>query len=333
MDIYIISDPVLYQYNIEKRGIMPISNAKKKSLGMRLKKELKKNWILYLMILPVAIWFLIFEYYPMYGITLAFKEYDAKAGILGSEWVGFKNFERLFSSYNFGQMLQNTLGLSLYSLVVGFTLPIVFALLLNYLTIKPLKKIVQMVSYAPHFLSTVIICSMVTLFCAPESGIFNILRGLVGMESVAFLSIPEWFNDIYVWSGVWQGIGWNAIIYLSALAGVDQEMHEAAIIDGATKIQRMRYIDIPSIKGTIIMLLILRMGGIMNVGFEKVYLLQNDLNYNASIIISTYVYESGLLRGDYAFSTAVGLFNNVINIILMVCANTFSKKVLDDSLF
>ena len=312
---------------------MPISNTKKKPLGMRLKKELKKNWILYAMILPVAVYFLIFEYYPMYGITLAFKKYDAKAGILGSEWIGFKNFERLFSSYNFGQMLQNTLGLSLYSLVVGFTLPIVFALLLNYLTIKPLKKIVQMISYAPHFLSTVIICSMITLFCAPDSGIFNILRGLVGLESVAFLSIPEWFNDIYVWSGVWQGIGWNAIIYLSALAGVDQEMHEAAIIDGATKIQRMRYIDIPSIKGTIIMLLILRMGGIMNVGFEKVYLLQNDLNYNASIIISTYVYESGLLRGDYAFSTAVGLFNNVINIILMVCANTFSKKVLDDSLF
>jgi len=192
---------------------------------------------------------------------------------------------------------------------------------------------VQMVSYAPHFLSTVIICSMLTLFCGKESGVFNVFRNLLGMESISFLGVPEWFNDIYVWSGVWQGMGWNAIIYLSALAGVDPSLHEAAIIDGATKIQRMRYVDLPSIKPTIIMLLILRMGSIMGVGFEKVYLLQNSLNYRSSVIISTYVYEIGLLDGDYSFSTAVGLFNNVINVILLGLANWFSKKVLEESLF
>jgi len=190
-----------------------------------------------------------------------------------------------------------------------------------------------MVSYAPHFLSTVVICSMLTIFMASDTGIFNILRGLFGLESVNFLAKPEWFKDIYVWSGIWSGTGWSAIIYLSSLAGVDPQMHEAAIIDGATKIQRIRHIDLPSIRSTIVMLLILSMGGIMSVGFEKVYLLQNTLNYKASLIISTYVYEVGLVQGDYAFSTAVGLFNSVINAVLLVGANIFSKKVLDESLF
>lgn len=309
------------------------SGVKKIPFKKRLKKQLQENWILYVMILPVIFYFLIFEYYPMYGVTLAFKEYYPKKGILGSPWVGFKNFERLFRSYNFGIMLRNTLGISLYSLAVGFTLPIIFALMLNYVKNQKLKKFVQTVSYAPHFISTVVVCSMLTVFMAPETGIFNIFRSLAGLESVNFLSKADWFKDIYVWSGVWQGMGWSAVIYISALSGVDPEMHEAAIIDGASKIQRMIHIDIPSIKGTIVMLLILKMGSIMSVGFEKVYLLQNRLNYNESLIISTYVYEVGLLDGDYAFSTAVGLFNNVINVILLVAANLFSKKVLDESLF
>lgn len=306
---------------------------KKRSLWKRFKKQMQMNWILYVMHLPVVIYFLVNNYYPMYGITLAFKKYKPKLGITGSPWVGFDNFDRLFDSYNFKTMLLNTLGISIYSLVVGFTIPIIFALMLNYLRSRRLKKAVQMVSYAPHFLSTVVICSMITLFCTPDTGVFNILRSLMGLESVNFLAKPEWFKDIYVWTGVWSGTGWNAIIYLSALAGVDPEMHEAAIIDGATKIQRMWYIDIPSIKGTIVMLLILRMGSIMSVGFEKVYLLQNSLNYNASLIISTYVYEVGLIDGDYAFSTAVGLFNTLINVILLVGANVFSKKALGESLF
>ena len=308
-------------------------NSKKIPLKKRIEREIRENWILYVMILPVIIYFLIFAYYPMYGVTLAFKDFNAKKGILGSPWVGLKNFDRLFQSYNFGLMLRNTLEISLYSLVVGFTLPIVFALFLNYVKNQYLKKTVQMVSYAPHFISTVVICSMLTVFMAPDTGIFNVVRSMAGLESVNFLSKAAWFKDIYVWSGVWQGLGWNAIIYISALSGVDPQMHEAAIIDGATKIQRMRHIDLPSIRGTIVMLLILRMGSIMSVGFEKVYLLQNNLNYRESLIISTYVYEVGLLDGDYAFSTAVGLFNTVINVILLVSANVFSKKVLDESLF
>lgn len=298
----------------------------------RIKKEMRRNWILYLMMVPVLIYFAVYEYGPMYGIILAFKDYKTKLGILGSPWVGFKNFERLFRSYNFGMMLKNTLGISLYSLLVGFPLPIVFALMLHYLRSKKLKKIVQMVSYAPHFLSTVVICSMLILFC-DKNGVFNIITGFFGMESVNWLAKPEWFKSIYVWSGVWQNIGWSAIIYISSLAGVDYEMHEAAIMDGATIIQRMIHIDIPSIIPTIVMLLIMRIGSIMGVGFEKVYLLQNDLNYRSSTIISTYVYEMGLINGDYAFSTAVGLFNTLINLILIVGANTFSKKVLKESLW
>jgi len=306
---------------------------KKRTFKEGFKKEMRRNWILYVMIAPVVVYFCVNNYYPMYGITLAFKKYNPKAGIIGSPWVGFKHFERLFSSYNFGMMLKNTLGISLYSLVAGFSIPIVFALLLNYIRSSKLKKVVQLVSYAPHFLSTVVICSMLTLFCTPDVGLFNILRSLAGLESISFLSKPELFKDIYVWSGVWATTGWNAIIYMSALSGVDPQMHEAAIIDGATKLQRIIHIDLPSIKSTIVMLLILRLGSIMSVGFEKVYLLQNNLNYKESLIISTYVYEVGLIDGDYSFSTAVGLFNNVINVILLVLANIFSKKVLDESLF
>ncbi len=299
----------------------------------RFKKDLKYNWILYLMILPVVVYFIVFCYVPMYGVTLAFKDYKVKLGILGSPWVGWKHFRRFFNSYNFKLLLTNTLGISLYSLAVGFPIPVVFALLLNYLKSKPLKKTVQMLSYAPHFISTVVICSMISLFCTPDSGLFNILRKMVGLESVDFLAKPEWFKSLYVWSGVWQGMGWSAIIYLSALAGVDYELHEAAIVDGASKIQRMRHIDLPSITPTIVMLLILRMGSIMSVGFEKVFLLQNSLNYYSSAIISTYVYEVGLIDGDYGFSTAVGLFNNLINIILLAGSNLFSKKVLKESLW
>ena len=299
----------------------------------RFKKDLKYNWILYLMILPVVVYFIVFCYVPMYGVTLAFKDYKVKLGILGSPWVGWKHFRRFFNSYNFKLLLTNTLGISLYSLAVGFPIPVVFALLLNYMKSKPLKKTVQMLSYAPHFISTVVICSMISLFCTPDSGLFNILRKMVGLESVDFLAKPEWFKSLYVWSGVWQGMGWSAIIYLSALAGVDYELHEAAIVDGASKIQRMRHIDLPSITPTIVMLLILRMGSIMSVGFEKVFLLQNSLNYYSSAIISTYVYEVGLIDGDYGFSTAVGLFNNLINIILLAGSNLFSKKVLKESLW
>lgn len=301
-------------------------------LAVRLKKEISRNWILYLMLLPVITYFIIFKYTPMYGITLAFKNFQTKKGILGSPWVGFANFERFLKAYNFKSLLWNTLRLSTYSLVVGFPIPIVFALFLNYLRSNRLRKVVQMVSYAPHFISTVVICGILSLFMTNNTGIFNVLRGMFGLRSIDFLGKPEYFSHIYVWSGVWQNMGWSAIIYISALAGVDQQMHEAAIIDGASKLQRMWYIDIPSIKSTIVMLLILKMGSIMDIGFEKVFLLQNPLNKDASNIISTYVYQVGLQNAQYGYSTAVNLFNTIINVILLVAANTVSKKLFDESL-
>ncbi|WP_296456006.1 sugar ABC transporter permease [uncultured Acetatifactor sp.] len=306
---------------------------KKESLGIRLLKNMKKNWILYVMIAPVVVYYIVFAYTPMYGILLAFKNYKVKQGIMGSPWVGLDHFRRFFSAYNFKQLIGNTVGISVYSLIIGFPIPIVFALMLNYLTHNRLKKVVQMVSYAPYFISTVVICGMITIFMAPDTGILNVIRGFFGLESVNFLAKPEWFKSIYVWTGVWQGMGWSSIIYISALAGVDYEMHEAAIVDGATKIQRMIHVDLPSIKPTILMLLILQMGSIMNVGFEKVYLLQNTLNKSAASVISTYVYEVGLINSDYGYSTAVGLFNSLINLGLVVAANQLSKRFAGESLF
>ena len=269
---------------------------------------MKKNWILYVMILPVVVYYIVFAYAPMYGIQLAFKNYRVKEGVLGSPWVGFEHFKRFFSAYNFKLLLMNTLGISVYSTV-------------------------QMVSYAPYFISTVVMCGMITIFMGTDSGIFNIIRGFLGMEPVDALSKPGWFKSIYVWTGVWQGMGWSSIIYISALSGVDMQLHEAAIVDGATKLQRIIHVDLPSIKPTIVMLLILQMGSLMGVGFEKVFLLQNTLNKSAASVISTYVYEVGLINSDYGYSTAVGLFNSVINVILIVTANQLSKKLADESLF
>lgn len=305
----------------------------KKSFGARLAKNIRKNWILYVMILPVVIYYITFAYAPMYGVQLAFKNYKIKLGIMGSPWVGLDHFKRFFNSYNFSLLLKNTLGISIYSLLVGFPIPIIFALLLNYIKNQYLKKTVQMVSYAPYFISTVVICGMLSIFMNPDTGVFNAILKALGMKPVDFLSKPQWFKIIYVWSGVWQGMGWSSIIYISALSGVDYEMHEAAIVDGATKIQRILHIDLPSIKPTIVMMLILQLGSLMNVGFEKVFLLQNTLNKQAASVISTYVYEVGLINSDYGYSTAIGLFNSIINMILLVGANWFCKKFADESLF
>lgn len=305
----------------------------KEKFRVRLAKNIRKNWILYVMILPVVIYYAVFSYTPMYGVLLAFKNYRVKFGIWDSPWVGFDHFKRFFSSYNFANLLKNTLGISVYSLVVGFPIPIIFALMLNYIKNRFLKKTVQMVSYAPYFISTVVICGMITIFMNPDTGIFNSILNCFGLESVNFLAKPEWFKSIYVWTGVWQGMGWSSIIYISALSGVDYEMHEAAIVDGATKVQRIIHIDLPSIKPTIVMMLILQMGSLMSVGFEKVFLLQNTLNKSAASVISTYVYEVGLINSDYGYSTAVGLFNSVINMILLIAANKICKKITDESLF
>ncbi len=305
---------------------------KRVSYFRRLGQDMARNWILYVMILPVIAYVLIFCYAPMYGVTLAFKYYKIKDGILGSQWVGFEYFIRFTRSYSFWHLIRNTLGISVYSLIVGFPMPIMFALLLNYLRSSKLKKTVQLVSYAPYFISVVVMCGIIKLFFA-DDGPLNRLAVMLGSNAVNYLTSPSIYKSLYVWTGVWQGMGWSAIIYISALSGVDYEMHEAAIVDGATKLKRIIHIDLPSIKPTIIMLLIMSVGGLMGVGFDKAYLLQNELNLSSSEIIATYIYKMGLIKSDYSLSTAAGLFNTVINLFLIVSANTISKKLADESLF
>ena len=305
----------------------------KAGLKSRILNDMKRNWFLYLMFLPVLIYFIIFAYIPMGGTIMAFKDYKVRMGIWGSPWVGLKYFERFFNSYNFELLLKNTITISVYSLLVSFPIPIIFALLLNYLRQKHLKKVIQMVSYAPYFISTIVICGMIAIFLDKNSGIINQIITFFGGEAVPFLSRPQYFKRIYVWSGVWQGMGYSSIIYLSALSGIDPALHEAAIMDGASKVKRIIHIDLPGLKSIIVIQLILALGSLMNVGFEKIYLLQNDLNISASDVINTYVYRVGLVQNNYSFSTAVGLFNSVINMFLVILANTFVKKLTNESLW
>lgn len=305
----------------------------KKTFWQRLMKDLKWNWIIYIMVIPVIVYYIIFNYIPIYGILLAFKEYQPKWGIMGSPWVGLKHFKRFFDNYGFGMLIKNTLTLSSYSLFASFPIAIIFAIMVHHCNRPRLKKVVQMVSYAPNFISTVVICGMIRLFMHEEIGIFNIIIRALGGDTVKFLSVPSYFKHVYVWSTIWQTTGWSAIIFISALSGVDPQLHEAAIIDGATILQRIRHIDIPSIKSTIVMLLIMNFPSLANVGFEKVYLLKNTLNAPAAQVLSTYVYEQGLLRADYGYSTAVGVFNMIVSVTLLLTCNAFCKHVLDESIF
>lgn len=295
--------------------------------------DIIRNWTLYLMILPVIAYFIIFHYWPMYGVQIAFKNYNVAKGITGSPWAGFRHFERFFKSYHFWPLIRNTVTLSLYTLIASFPAPIILALLLNEVTNSKFKRTVQTVTYAPHFLSTVVLVGMLTTFLSPQSGIINHIIEALGGERVYFMGEPAWFKHLYVWSGVWQHTGWNAIIYLAALTSISPELHEAAIIDGASKLQRIWHINIPGILPTAIILLILNLGQIMNVGFEKVFLLQNDLNMKASDVISTYVYRTGLLGAQYSFSAAVGLFNSVINFALIIIVNSISRRITEVGLW
>lgn len=310
--------------------------AKLSSFGRLLVKDFKKHYVLYFMLLPGIVYYIVFHYIPMYGTLLAFKDFNPRLGILGSPWAdnyGFENFIQFFKSYNFWSLIGNTITINLYSLVVTFPCTIIFALLLNYIPGKRFKKTMQMVSYAPHFISVVVICGMLTIFLQPESGIVNAILKQFGVEPIAFLQEAQYFKSIFVLSGLWQSIGWGSIIYISALAGVDESLHEAAKIDGATKLQRIINIDFPSILPTVIMLLILQIGKMMNLGYEKIFLLQNDLNRSASDVISTFVYRVGLINSDYSYSTAIGLFNSVVNIILLITFNKLAKKFTEQSLW
>ena len=286
----------------------------KKQKKINFKQILKKNWVCYLFILPMLIYVIIFNYIPMYGIQLAFKDYRVADGIWGSAWVGLKHFKTFFESYQFKDLLWNTLSLSLYSLIAGFPMPIIFALLLNYITNVKLKKVVQMVTYAPHFISTVVYCGMILIFLSSD-GVINQLLKLIGIDSVAFLTNPSNFRHIYVWSGVLQNIGWGSIMYISVLTSVDPTLHEAATVDGATRFQRLLHIDLPAIVPTMVIMLIMRAGEIMDLGFEKAFLLQNNINLDYSEIIATYVYKIGIQGGQFSYSSAIGLFNKVINMV------------------
>lgn len=269
----------------------------------------------------------------MYGIQLAFRDYNPLAGIMGSPWVGLDNFNRFFNSPQFKNLLINTLAISFYSLIVGFPIPVILALGLNHVASLRFKKTVQTVTYAPYFISTVVLVGILNIFLSTDGGLVNQLVKLFGGDPILFMGQSKYWRHIYVWSGVWQSMGWNAVIYIAALAGVSAEMHEAAIIDGATKMQRVRYIDLPTILPTIVITLILSCGSIMGVGFEKAYLMQNPLNLGVSEIISTYIYKVGLVNAEYGFSTAVGLFNSLINCIVLLAVNQVAKRMSKTSLW
>lgn len=292
-----------------------------------------KKWrVLYLMLIPGLVYIVIFNYIPMYGVTIAFKDFYASKGIMGSPWVGLEHFKRVFRSPDFLQILWNTLSLSIYQLLITFPLPIFLALLINSCHSKRFGKFVQNVTYAPYLVSVVVLVGMMMIMFAPR-GVFNNIIDILGGERRLFMGDAKYFRHIFVLSAVWQTTGWNSITYLATLSGVSTELYEAARMDGASKFQRILHIDIPHIVPTIAIILTLNAGAVMSMGFEKAYLMQNDLNIGVSEILSTYVYKKGLLDIDYGYSAAVGLFNNVINLIILLLVNKAAKKITDSSLF
>lgn len=296
-------------------------------------QALKRDMSLYLFCIPGIVLTFIFSYIPMYGIQLAFRRYNGRAGIWDSPWVGLYYFQRFFESPYFESTIRNTLILSLYGLIVSFPIPIILALMLNSFRHRRYRKVIQTVTYAPNFISTVVMCGMIILFLSPYVGIINHIVQFFGMEPVNFMAKKEFWRHIYVWTGVWQTTGWSSVIYFAALSGISPELHEAARCDGATKFQLIRYIDLPSIMPTATILLIMNCGSILSVGFEKAYLLQNNLNLTVSEIISTYVYKVGLINNDISYSTAIGLFNTLINLVLLVIVNKVADKLSGNSLW
>lgn len=291
--------------------------------------QIKRRWGLYLLLAIPVIYVFIFNYVPMYGVTIAFKKYKIKQGIMGSPWAGLYQFQRFISNPKFLQILTNTLAVSVYQLLAGFPLPIMLAIGLTHLVSDKYRKTIQMITYAPHFLSTVVMVGLINQLLNLHSGILNRFIELMGAQPINFLGKAEYFRHVYVWSGVWQEAGYGAIIYISALAGVDPQLHEAAAIDGASMWKRIWHIDIPGILPTITIMLILRMGSVMTIGFEKIYLMQNNTNISISEVIETYVYKQALTasKPDFSYSTAVGLFQNVISLILVMSTNFISTKV------
>ena len=297
----------------------------------KLKKNVYRCRLLYLLVLPSLISLFIFHYIPIYGVQIAFKDYRTSLGIVGSQWVGLKHFKKFIEYPYFAKMILNTLKISVLSLCT-FPIPVIFAIMLNEMKNQKLKKVCQMITYAPHFVSTVVICSMLILFSGRD-GLFNIVTGFFGAEARDIMAIPEAFAPIYALSDLWAGLGWGTIIYMATLAGVSPELVEAAKIDGAGRMKVIWHVQLPHLLPTIVTMFILRTGKLLSVGFEKAFLLQNDLNRDASSIISTYVYEVGMVGHQFSYSAAIGLFNNVISIILITIVNKISKKVTNTGLW
>lgn len=294
--------------------------------------RLNKSKALYLLMLPSIVIFILFTYIPMYGIVIAFKNFKPALGIMGSEWVGMKNFQQYFNSYQFWPTIKNTLVISLYCIAVTFPLPIILALLCNQMMAKRFKKFFQVATYLPHFISTVVMCGMILLFTSPRNGIIAHLVGYLGITFPNVMGQASAFPTVYVLTEAWQHVGWDSILYVAALSSIDPTLYESATMDGASKLQRMFHIDIPLLLPTASIMFILRMGSVMSIGFEKVYLLQNNLNQASSEIISTYVYKMGLISSQYSLSAAIGLFNSVINLVLLLVVNYISAKWQDTSL-
>jgi putative aldouronate transport system permease protein len=298
-----------------------------------LRRSLRRHWTLYLLMVVPLIWFVVFKYIPMSNAVLAFKNYNVVAGIWGSQWIGWRNFELFFENPVFWTLLKNTFLLSVYTVAASFPLAIILALALNEVRTGLFKKTVQMVTYAPYFISTVVVVSMTILVLSPRLGIVNEGLGFFGVPAVDFLGNPDYFRHIYVWSDVWQTTGYSAVIYLAALAGIDPALHEAAKVDGAGRLRRIMHVDLPGIMPTAVIILVLAVGNIMAIGFEKAFLFQNPLNLSESEIIATYVYKTGLLNADFSLATAVGLFNSVINLVLLLGVNMVAKRITGNGLW
>ena len=309
---------------VKKRALSP---------GAFLVDELKRRWQLYLMlVLPLA-YLIIFCYVPMGGVIIAFKDYSIRGGIWGSDWVGFKHFINFFNTPDFFKLLRNTLILSLYNLVITFPMPIILALAVNELKSKAYKKVVQMVTYLPYFISTVVLVGTMKNIFSPRTGLINNIIALFGGPQTDFMGNPDLFRAMYVWSGVWQGMGYSAVIYIAALANVDSAQVEASLMDGAGRFARVWHVDLPAILPTIVIQLILAVGSVMSLGYEKVFLMQNPVNTEVSEVISTFVYKRGIAGFQYSYAAAVGLFNSVVNLVLIALANVFAKKVGETSLW
>lgn len=296
-------------------------------------KTIGKNYQVYLMLIPCLLFFAIFCYGPMYGVQIAFKNYNTGLGIWGSPWAGFRHFERFLKLPQFWQVFWNTLYLSVYSLAAGFPFPILVSLMLNEVRNARYKKVVQTVTYAPHFISTVVMVTMITLFLSPSSGFVNKAIEALGGKPIHFMIKSEYFPHVYVWSGIWQHFGWNSIIYLATLANVDEALHEAAVIDGATRMQRIWYINLPCLAPTIVIQLILSLGGILGADFEKVLLMQNASIMSSADVIATYTYRIGIQGSEFSLSSAIGMFNSVINLVVLATVNTICRRISDTSLW